>query len=180
MALSNLRKLYKDLNDILLKGKISKKGEKCFKQFNFIGEVDEEFNIENRVIKKLPEINKFKNNIIINFYSLLGDSELEWFYKDVTFMSWNSVLHFYNFKKEQNQHDILDFGITYIGMGHIYVYFIDLNNNKIYKRKDGGSNGYERFKRFEKICLWKNNNSEKDNEITNELDIIEIEFNSLF
>ena len=101
---------------------------------------------------KLDMIEEFEDIDIIKMYKLIGNKKIEWYYSDLIFMCWDRILSIYNSKCDYNQKNVLDFAYSYIGMGHIYVYFIDLRTNNIYKRRDGGSNGYEREDRFVEIC----------------------------
>ena len=53
--------------------------------------------------------------------------------------------------KELEQHRVIDFSLLYIGMGHIIVASIDPIDNKVFFRRDGGSNGFDRVANWDFI-----------------------------
>ena len=106
----------------------------------------------------LKRYDEFKDRIpyeIQLFYEYVNNADIEAYSNnDITFMKWNDVLSYYDAKQQSGQSNVLDFAIKYAGMGWITVYFVNLANGKIYKRSDGGSNGYDREDNFNEICNW--------------------------
>jgi len=54
----------------------------------------------------------------------------------------------------------VDFGISYIGMGHVVVLSMEKESKKFFFRRDGGSNGYDRqdnYDKYSKFVIDKNN-----------------------
>ena len=45
--------------------------------------------------------------------------------------------------------------MTYAGMGHVCVFFADKETGIVYKRLDGGSNGFERNENARKFLSYK-------------------------
>ena len=93
---------------------------------------------------------------LLALYSLLENDKVECYVnKYWTFMSLDNIKHAHQIYKEHNQHNVVDFAIMYIGMGHCYVAAYDPADNKVFIRRDGGSNGYERQDKFEFLMTYK-------------------------
>ena len=59
-------------------------------------------------------------------------------------MSLNDIYKQYTELKKENQDRIISFAFAYLGMGHIIMISYDPETKKIYYRRDGGSNGWDR------------------------------------
>ena len=56
---------------------------------------------------------------------------------------------------QEGNMNVVDFAIRYIGMGHIVACSYDPSDGKIFFRRDGGSNGYERADNWSFIKSYK-------------------------
>ena len=93
---------------------------------------------------------------------MLGRPSCEWYIETTTWISWDTALHIHACKKEVGQDRVFDFAFRYIGMGLICVYFVDLKTGQVWRRRDGGSNFYERRHNFDKIIRWSPENADQD------------------
>jgi len=91
------------------------------------------------ILDSLPLPRKVKE--LYEFTCCLDD---EYYYGSFTFLSLKQIHLLYKDCIENNQKRCCDFGYTYSGMGHVCVWCYDEKTEKIFKRDDGGSNGYER------------------------------------
>ena len=101
-----------------------------------------------------PEVNKILiEEVPIDgplkwLYQIIGNPDVEMYFKNWTLLSLNKVKEQYKIKVENSQTRAIDFAIAYAGMGHVVVCSYDPQLSKIYYRHDGGSNGYECDDRF--------------------------------
>ena len=58
-------------------------------------------------------------------------------------------------KLVQGQELVFDFAFRYMGMGHIEVLSCDLTNHLLFKRDDGGANGWEREAHYNELLNYK-------------------------
>lgn len=87
-------------------------------------------------------------------YELISNPNIEYYLGDWTLISLNSLEEFFKIKKENGQERVIDFAHFYFGMGHCLVVSVDPEDSKIFYRRDGGSNGYERVEKFNKIIKY--------------------------
>ena len=59
-----------------------------------------------------------------------------------------------------DQKNVFDIGFQYIGLGHIEVLSCDLTNHLLFKRRDGGSNGWDREDNYKDLMNYKTGDSE--------------------
>jgi len=104
--------------------------------------------------KDLPEYPESLNRHIKIMYEIIGNPEAEIYIGEWTIMTLNRSLEQYKDYCDNNQRGVFDIGFTYCGMGHIMVISCDLNNHLLFKRRDGGSNGYEREDNYKKILKY--------------------------
>ncbi len=94
-------------------------------------------NLPSKYIKFMEEHN-FPMKLKM-FWLILGNPDDEIKTQGFTFMSLNQIV------KDKNNYDsFLDLAIQYAGMGHVIVLSIDKTTGKLFIRRDGGSNGFER------------------------------------
>lgn len=77
-------------------------------------------------------------------YLLLGSSSREFQYKGWTWLSVDKMLARKREYEKVGQTRVFDLAIQYIGMGHVYVLTLDTQTGRVFRRNDGGGNGYER------------------------------------
>ena len=94
--------------------------------------------------KELPEIPESLNRHIKIMYELIGNPDKEVYIGEWTILSLNKSLENYKQYCADGQQKIFDIGFTYMGMGHVMVLSCDLDNHLLFKRRDGGSNGWDR------------------------------------
>ena len=70
-------------------------------------------------------------------------------------MSLNKCLERYKNLCDNSQELVFDFAFKYAGMGHIEVLSCDLTNHLLFKRMDGGSNGWEREANYNELLNYK-------------------------
>lgn len=85
---------------------------------------------------------------VAKLYRDFGD-EYEFYRKEITILSLKSAL----IRCEDSK--FLDFALSYAGMGYVFVYFADKESGVVYKRLDGGSNGFERNANAKKFKNYK-------------------------
>lgn len=88
---------------------------------------------------------------VASMYRIIGNPEREFNFNNWSFMSLDSAINFNTSKKKSGQQNVFDFALIYMGMGNCIVAAIDPRDNRVFYRRDGGSNGYERTHRFEEI-----------------------------
>jgi len=130
-------------------------------------QINDNYTIDNSL--KIPLKKKHKqflenNNIpyvLKDIYNVIGiDIELK--INDITFMSLGEIL-------EKNIYDkFVYIGYSYDGMGWINMIAIDKNNGLIFRRMDGGSNGYDREHNHNSNLIY---NPSDDNELHKYLSI---------
>tara|TARA_B100001093_G_scaffold520232_1_gene613825 strand:- start:20 stop:520 length:501 start_codon:yes stop_codon:yes gene_type:complete len=96
--------------------------------------------------KKITEYN-IPNNLNKNIkllFEILGDANKEVYIGEWTIMSLKQCMERYKYYCDNDQYNVFDIGFRYMGMGHIEVISCDLKTHLLFKRPDGGSNGYDR------------------------------------
>ena len=101
------------------------------------------------------------NNNIKIIYKILNNPNKEIYINEWTLLSVNKALNNYNEYCEHGQTTVFDIGFKYEGMGHLTVISCDLENNLLFFRPDGGSNGYDRAINFKKLISEGSKNKNK-------------------
>ncbi len=83
------------------------------------------------------------SRLLYYLYLYLGRDDQEFTIHNYTFLSLKEVGKRYNNFNQHNQTKICDLALTYLGMGHLQVLSLSLQEKKIYFRHDGGSNGWD-------------------------------------
>jgi len=108
--------------------------------------------------KELPEFPDSLNRHIKIMYELIGNPDVEVYLGEWTIMSLTKSLENYKKYCEDGQEKVFDVALTYMGMGHVMVLSCDLENHLLFKRRDGGSNGYDRDANYQDLLKYDKNN----------------------
>ena len=103
-------------------------------------------NINNKIVQ-LNITGKLKK-----LYQIIGNPTIECYINNWTIMSLNNIIKQYHIYKEKKQLRAIDFAFIYAGMGHMVICSYDPKTKKIYYKRDGGSNGYDRQLSFVEAC----------------------------
>ena len=95
------------------------------------------------------------------FYNLISSPGKEFYIRDWIFLSLDEAMEKFNAKVEDGQKNVFDIAFRYLGMGHIEVVSCDLESHLLFKRRDGGSNGYDRNDNYKKVIENGSKNSDK-------------------
>ena len=88
-------------------------------------------------LSSVPELLK-------SIYVVIGDPDKEFSIKNYGFLSFNSFKNRINIYRKAGQNKIADLAVSYLGMGYVYVLTMNLENGRVFFRRDGGSNGWDR------------------------------------
>jgi len=105
--------------------------------------------------KELPEFPDSLNRHIKIMYECIGNSDIEVYLGEWTIMSLNKSLENYKKYCENDQKKVFDIAFAYMGMGHVQVLSCDLENHLLFKRRDGGANGWEREANYNDLLKYK-------------------------
>ena len=94
----------------------------------------------NLFLEQLPNIPQELNYI----YKILGDPNVEFYFKYWTLFSLDKVIKRYSAVKSDGQERIVDFAIKNAGFGHCVICAYDISDNNIFYRHDGGSSQWDR------------------------------------
>ena len=173
---------YKSIYNFIEKyGRPSKETSNCVNKPFFFKDVESDTNKVNNF--KLTETNKILENLtgmslpLKNMYRIIGNPYVEYYFGDWILQSLMNVQDRLNIMLQEGNMNVVDFAIRYIGMGHIVVCSYDPSDGKIFFRRDGGSNGYERFDRWNFIKSYKPEVKKKHN-ISMWLNKVEEEYDS--
>ena len=108
--------------------------------------------------KDLPEIPESLNRHIKIIYEYIGNPDIEVYIGDWTIMSLHKSLQLYNQYCNDDQKKVFDIAFQYAGMGHINVLSCDLENHLLFKRQDGGSDGWDREANYKELLNYKSEN----------------------
>ena len=97
----------------------------------------EEYFQNNMGLMRVPELLK-------SIYVIIGDPDKEFSIKNYGFLSFNGFKNRINIYRDVGQNKIADLAISNLGLGHICVLTMNLENGRVFFRYDGGSNGWER------------------------------------
>lgn len=106
-------------------------------------------------VDKINLINKFTNiNLPIeikNFYINNNSYNRELYIKSWTLFSIKKILDMHDNYLKDDITSIIDLGFIYLGLGWIKVAFYNTEDNMIYYRRDGGSNGWDRNANYKNL-----------------------------
>ena len=134
-------RLVTNILDFLKEGHMSEEDYDSAQMPFFMKDKTNEFKVNNKDIPQSPE--GLNRNIKL-MYELFGNPDIEVYIRDWTFLSLNKAIEVYNDYVNNNLTKVFDIGFQYAGMGHIVVLSCDLDNHLLFKRRDGGSNDYDR------------------------------------
>jgi len=84
-------------------------------------------------------------------YQIIGEVDTEFYFNNWTLMSLDSIIARQKIYIEHEQARVIDFALGYMGMGHMVIVAFDPIDFKIFFRRDGGSNGWDRETNWEYI-----------------------------
>ena len=125
----------------LNKGHISQDNYDSTKQPFFLKNKNQNFIVDFQKIEGLPER---LNRNIISIYNIIGNPKCEVYLNEWTIMSYEKAIQTYNDYCQDGITNVFDIAFRYRGMGHVEVLSCDLTNHLLFKRDDGGANGWER------------------------------------
>ena len=153
--MSNLLILYKEMAEFAIRGK---KGESSYDstQVPFFIQTPEEkssgvqgFKLmeTNQVLERITETMKDTEDFpprLKRLYKVISDPSVEFYFDQWTLFPLKKVEERRNFLVDNGQTRTIDFAYLGMGMGHVVVACFDTKDQKVFYRRDGGSNGYER------------------------------------
>lgn len=142
------KKQLKTILNLLEKSKVSVEGYESSQQPFFMKDVSSDFKINHKPIPDLPDS---LNRHFKMFYQVVGDPDREIYINDWTIMSLNEAMKQYKDYCKNGQTNVFNIGYKYAGMGHVEVLSCNLYNHLLFKRGDGGSNGWDREYNYKKI-----------------------------
>ena len=133
------------INDFLLLGKPSSENYDSIQQPFFTKDANVEVNkkYDTEEIDAILEKYSFPD-LLRNIYRSIGNKLVEYYYKDWVLISLENIEKRVNIYRGDGQRRVVDFAHKYYGMGHCIVASFDIEDKKIFYRRDGGANGYER------------------------------------
>ena len=160
------KKQVMSVQELLSSAKVSAENHDSTQEPFFYKNVSGNYQMEH---KELPDFPDSLNRHIKIMYELIGNPDIEVYLGEWTIMSLTKCLENYKKYCEDGQEKIFDIALTYMGLGHVMVLSCDLENHLLFKRRDGGSNGYERDANYQDLlkydknkydhmyfCQWKN------------------------
>lgn len=115
----------------------------------------------NNILQNFDDIPEKLNRNMKIFYKLIGCRSKEFYIGKWTFLSLDEAIEKYKEKLKDGQDSVFDVAFSYLGLGHIEVVSCDLNSHLLFKRRDGGSNIYDRSLNYKKIIDDGSKNYEK-------------------
>ncbi len=171
---------YKQLNKFIENyGKPSKEGSNSSNNSFFIKEEVSNDDVNNY---KTNETNKILENLygipneLAKIYKIIGNPYIEYYFGEWILKSLINLIERRNIMLQEKNKNVVDFGIRYCGMGHCVICSYDPEDSKIFFRRDGGSNGYERVDNWNFIKSYTPEHSKKHN-FNIWLDKVENEYN---
>ena len=147
------RKQIDSVNDLLKSAKVSSNDYDSTMEPFFQGDLNEITFTED--FKEIPEIPESLNRHIKLLYQIIVNPKVEVYINEYTIMSLNKCLERYKNLCDNSQELVFDFAFRYMGMGHIEVLSCDLTNHLLFKRMDGGSNGWDREANYNELLNYK-------------------------
>lgn len=111
-------------------------------------------------------INKFLDFLPLpheleTLFKLIGRTDVEYYWDNWTLFSTQHMEERVLLYRKHGQYNVIDFAHISMGMGHAIVAAIDPIDRKIFFRRDGGSNGYDREKNWNAILNYKPEDTDK-------------------
>ena len=103
---------------------------------------------QDEIFKEIPLT---LNHNITQLYTLLNQPYREIYIGEWTIMSLSQSLEWYKDYCSKGQTSVFNIGYKYLGMGHVIALACDLNTHRLFYRKDGGANGYDRLDRYNEV-----------------------------
>tara|TARA_Y100001970_G_C14208621_1_gene845555 strand:- start:865 stop:1464 length:600 start_codon:yes stop_codon:yes gene_type:complete len=160
-------------------GRASKENSNCVKLPFFSQNHEKDENEVNNF--KLNETNRILDFFVDmpiqlkNMYRIIGNPHIEYYFGEWILHSLINVQERLNIMLQEGNFNIVDFAVRNCGMGHCVICSYDPVDRKIFFRRDGGSNGYERVDNWNFIKSYKPD-SEKKHNFSLWLDKIENEY----
>ena len=159
---------YKCISEFINKyGKASKEDSSCIKEYCFSKNTEtDESKINNF---KLTETNNILESLefipiqLKNMYRIIGNPNIEYYFGEWILNSLINLKERLNIMLQEGNLNIVDFALRYVGMGHCIICSYDPSDGKIFFRRDGGSNGYERVDNWNFIKSYKPEVEKKHN-----------------
>ena len=104
--------------------------------------------------------NSLNRNIRLIF-EIFGEPKREIYIGEWTIMTLEECMDRYKDFCNNGQKNVFDIAYRYMGMGYIEVISCDLNTHLLFKRQDGGSNGYDRHYNYQDVIKNGSKNHEK-------------------
>ena len=145
-----------NIDKFILKGKHSEEGYNSIQKAFFIQsknnseEIRADIDSVNEILIEMP-----MPLFLIDFYRTIKNPNIEYYYGNWTLFSLINIKDRYNIMKEIEQYRVIDFSMLYLGLGHIIVASFDPIDNRIFFRRDGGANGFERIENWNFIKEYK-------------------------
>lgn len=148
------------LIEYLKNGKLSTHNYRSTEMPFFASDLDTN-NFTNNMVNNIDNIPDRLNRNMKIFYKLISSPGKEFYIGAWTFLSLDEAIEKFNAKVEDGQKNVFDIAFRYLGMGHIEVVSCDLESHLLFKRRDGGSNGYDREDNYKNVIENGSKNSEK-------------------
>ena len=117
----------------------------------------------------MTETNNILENLINmplqlrKMYKVIGNPHIEYYFGEWILQSLANVQDRLNIMLQEGNGNVVDFALRYCGMGHIVICSYDPEDGKIFFRRDGGGNGYERANNWNFIKSYKPVDNKKYN-----------------
>ena len=98
-----------------------------------------------------------------NMYKIISNPNIEYYFGEWILMSLKKLKDRVDLMLQEGNLSVIDFGMRYCGMGHCVICSYDSTDGKIFFRRDGGSNGYERVDNWNFIKSYKPEYEKKHN-----------------
>lgn len=148
------------LIDFLKNGKLATHNYRSTEMPFFAQDLDSN-NFTNNIVNNIDSLPEGLNRNMKIFYKLISCPGKEFYIGEWTFLSLDEAMEKFNQKVKDGQNNVFDIAYTYLGMGHVEVVACDLESHLLFKRRDGGSNGYDRVDNYKNVIENGSKNSEK-------------------
>ena len=144
------------IKKVLLEGRSSSENYNCTQEPFFSMDSNNQTNIKyvSDEVDSILEKYDFPEDLR-KIYRGVGNKLVEYYYKDWVLLSLSNIEERVDIYRKDGQNRVIDFGVKYHGMGHCYVVAFYPEDKKIFYRRDGGANGYERMAHYREIVEYK-------------------------
>lgn len=158
--MQQLKESYNSMYDFINNyGKGSVENSNCVKLPFFSQNHEEDENkVNNFKLKETNRILEIFNGMPIQLkkiYRIIGNPHIEYYFGEWNLYSLINVQKRLNLMLQEINFNIVDFAVRNCGMGHCIICSYDPIDGKIFFRRDGGSNGYERVDNWNFIKSYK-------------------------